>query len=94
MTAVTSDKSSLEHLLYRNPHISPTLNEGAQCIMGYARNIVGLDGMLHIYPDILCGDMFLHKKFCIFYTKILFHQFFLTKNFIFLHQKNFLHQKF
>ena len=40
---VFGDKSSLDHVLYRNPHISPIFKEGADCIYGYARNIIYTD---------------------------------------------------
>jgi len=39
---VFEDKSSLEHVLYRNPHISPTHKEAQAFLDAYARNIVNL----------------------------------------------------
>ena len=38
-------QQTLEVVLYRNPHISPTVNEAASCFDGYTRSLLSLTGM-------------------------------------------------
>ena len=45
MMAITTDKSSLEHVLYRNPHISETVREGGESLNGYVKVFVNLEGL-------------------------------------------------
>merc|ERR1712168_519040 len=40
--AIYENKTSLEHVLYRNPHISSTVNEAMTWLNGYVRNIINI----------------------------------------------------
>ena len=60
---ITKDKTTLEILLAENPFISPTVNQAARSMAGYAKSIIRYEGILKRTEKLIQTNTEVYIKF-------------------------------